>query len=54
MQKDLRAIMLADFKTNNPERKFRFEHIEQLIEKHQLNPYPNAVLCYGKKNIGKT
>lgn len=54
MQKDLREIMLEDFKTNNPERKFRFEHIEQLLTKHRIYPYPNAIMCYGKKNIGKT
>lgn len=54
MQEDLRQIMLADFKHNNPERKFRFEHIEELLRMHQVNPYPNAILAYGKKNIGKT
>lgn len=54
MQKDLREIMLEDFKVDNPERKFRFEHIEQLLAKHKIYPYPNAILCYGKKNIGKT
>lgn len=54
MQADLKEIMLADFVTNNPERKFRFEHIEELLRKHQINPYPNAILAYGKKNIGKT
>lgn len=54
MESDLKEIMLEDFKTDNPYRKFRFEHIEKLLDKHKINPYPNAILCYGKKNIGKT
>lgn len=54
MEKDLREIMLADFETNNPERKFRFEHIESLLKMHKVNPRPNIVFVYGKKNIGKT
>lgn len=54
MQKDLREIMLEDFRTNNKERKFRFEHIEELLKRHEIDPYPNAILAYGKKNIGKT
>lgn len=54
MEKSLREIMLRDFRTNNKERKFRFGHIEELLEEYKVFPKPDIIFVYGKKNIGKT
>lgn len=54
LEKTLKRVMLADFKKDNPERKFRFEHIEDALRIHKVNPWPNIIFVYGKKNIGKS